>query len=76
MGVASLVLGIISVLLGFVPLCGVIALLPALIGLGLGITDFVVKSRSGQSKSIGMAGIGLNCLAFIVIILWVAVVSS
>lgn len=32
MGVASLVLGIISIIVGFVPFCGIIALLPAILG--------------------------------------------
>jgi hypothetical protein len=33
MGVASMVLGIVSAIVGFIPICGTVAILPAIIGL-------------------------------------------
>lgn len=56
MGVASLVLGIVSVVLGFIPLCGIIALVPAIIGLILGIIDWVKKKKAGEPKGKSIAG--------------------
>ena len=50
MGVASLVLGIISAIIGFVPFCGTFALIPAIIGLILGIVDWVKQSKAGNPK--------------------------
>lgn len=50
MGVASLVLGILSLIIGFVPFCGAIALLPAIIGLILGIVDVALKSKKVNQK--------------------------
>ena len=44
MGVAALILGIVSTIFGFVPFCGIIAFVPAVVGLILGIIDIVQKS--------------------------------
>ena len=76
MGVASLVLGIISIIIGFIPFCGAIALLPAIIGLILGIVDVVKKSKSGESKGMSIAGIVLSAIAIVVIIFWEFVVAA
>lgn len=70
MGIASMVIGIIAVIIGFIPLCGMWAVIPALVGLGLGIADLIVKSRQGLPKGMAIAGIILNPLAIIVIIAW------
>ncbi len=76
MGVASLVLGILSLIIGFVPFCGAIALLPAIIGLILGIVDVVLKSKKGEPKGMGIAGIVLSAISIVVIVFWVFVVAA
>ncbi len=76
MGVASLVLGIISLIIGFVPFCGIIALLPAIIGLILGIIDIVKKTKSGMKKGQSIAGLILSAIAIVVIIFWAIVASQ
>ena len=48
MGIAALVLGIVSIIIAFVPFCGIIAFLPALVGLILGIIDLVIKNKQNQ----------------------------
>lgn len=76
MGVAALVLGIISIIIGFIPLCGSIALLPAIIGLILGIVDTVQKSKKGEKKGVSIAGLVLSAIAVAVIIFWVFIFSA
>lgn len=76
MGVASLVLGILSLIVGFVPFCGAIALLPAIIGLILGIVDVVLKSKKGEPKGMGVAGIVLSAISIVIIVFWVFVVAA
>ncbi len=78
MGVAALVLGIVSIILGFVPLCGVIAVIPAIIGLILGIVDAVKKSKSNEPKGMAIAGIILSALAIVIIVGWwvIALIGS
>lgn len=76
MGIAALVLGIISIIIAFIPLCGSIAFLPALIGLVLGIVDIVKKGKTGESKGMAIAGTVLSAIALVFIIFWVFVFST
>ena len=76
MGVASLVLGILSLIVGFVPFCGAIALLPTIIGLILGIVDVALKSKKGEPKGMGIAGIVLSAISIVIIVFWVFVVAA
>lgn len=75
MGVAALVLGIISIIIGFIPFCGAIAFVPAIIGLILGIVDIVKKSKSKEPKGIAIAGTVLSTIAVVVIGFWIFVVG-
>jgi hypothetical protein len=70
MGIAALVLGIIGLIISFIPFCGVIAFLPCLVGLALGIADIAVKSKRGQPKAMGIVGTILNGVALVIIIVW------
>lgn len=71
MGIAALILGIISLIIGFIPLCGSIALFPAIIGLILGIIDTVLKKKKGEKIAVSVAGLVLSAIAIVVIIFWV-----
>ena len=76
MGLAAMVIGIVAVVLGFIPFCGYFALLPAIVGLILGIIDVKNKSKAKQPKGMGMAGVVLNAVALIVILLWTLVFAA
>ena len=76
MGIASLVLGIVSLVIGFVPFCGIIALVPAVIGLILGIIDIAKKSREGTPKGQAITGLTLSSVAIMIIIFWTIIVSG
>ena len=76
MGLAAMIIGIVAVVFGFIPFCGYFALLPAIIGLILGIVDVKKKSTAKQPKGTGMAGIVLNAVAIIVILLWTLVFAA
>ena len=76
MGIAALNLGIISFILSFIPICGLVGLLPAIIGLILGIVEVVKKSKAGEPKGLGIAGIILTSIALIVSIVWNLVVVA
>lgn len=73
MGVAALVLGIISIIIGFIPFCGAIAFVPAIIGLILGIIDIVQKSKKKEPKGMAIAGTILTGLAIVIISFWLFV---
>ena len=76
MGLAAMIIGIVAVVLGFIPVCGMIALLPAIVGLILGIVDVSRKSKQQQPKGKGLAGIILNAAAIIVILVWTLVIAA
>ena len=76
MGLAAMIIGIVAVVLGVIPVCGMIALLPAIVGLILGIVDVSRKSKQQQPKGKGLAGIILNAAAIIVILLWTLVFAA
>lgn len=68
MGVASLVLGIVSVVIGFVPFCGSWAIIPAIVGLVLGIVDWVKKNKEGTPKGKAIAGVICSAVAIVIIL--------
>ena len=70
MGVAALILGIVGISVAVIPMCGIVAFIPCLVGLGLGIADIVVKGKKGQPKGLGIAGTILNALAILFVLLW------
>ena len=75
MGIASLVIGIWTVFLGFIPLLNYVALMPALIGLSLGIFELHKLKDTDKSKGIPTAGTALNSLALLSIISWTLIFS-
>ena len=76
MGVAALVIGIISMILGFIPFCGAIAFIPAIIGIILAIVDIVKKKKAGEKKGVAIAGLVLSIIAVVVISVWSFVISA
>lgn len=75
MGIASMIIGIIAAVLGFIPFCNYFAAIPAGVGFILGIVDVVLKSKKGEPKGMGIAGIVLNAIAIALILLWTLVIG-
>lgn len=76
MGIASMVIGILAAILAFIPLCGYIAFVPAVIGLILGIVDVSKKKKQEKPKGQGIAGIVLNAVAIGLIWLYTAALAG
>ena len=76
MGIASMVIGILAAILAFIPLCGYIAFVPAVIGLILGIVDVSKKKKQEKPKGQGIAGIVLNAVAIGLIWLYTAAIAG
>lgn len=78
MGIAALIIGLLSVILSVVlgpfPGIGLIALVPAVAGLILGIVDIAAKKKKGLSIGIGVAGLVLSAVA--ILIVWTLVVAG
>lgn len=70
MGIASLILGIISLVTGWIPFVCFIMLILAIIGLIFGIIDTLKKSKTQEAnKGISIAGMVVSALAVSVIII-------
>jgi len=77
MGIAALIIGIVAVILGLVPACGLIfGLPPAIVGLILGIIDVKKKGKANQPKGVGLIGLILNVVAIIVIVIWTVIIGA
>ncbi len=70
MGIASMVIGIIAAILGFVPFCNYFALIPAIVGLVLGAVDMVSKKKKQLPRGIAISGVVLNIIAIALIIVF------
>ena len=70
MGVASLVLGIIGLLLSFIPVVGFFGVVLAIIGLVLGIVDLVKKKKAEEKYGKALAGIICSGIAIVIVILY------
>lgn len=70
MGIAALVLGIISIVIGWIPFICFIAFVLAVIGLILGIVDTVKKNKIGDKRrAMSIAGLIVCAVAIPVIII-------
>ena len=76
MGIASMIIGILAAICGFIPLCGYFAITPAIVGLVLGIVDVSKKKKAQAPCGQGVAGIVLNAVALLVIVLWTLVFAA
>lgn len=68
MGIASLIIGIIVLLIALIPLFGGVVFTPAVIGLVLGIVYVSKQSKEKAPKGTGVAGIILCSLSLLLII--------
>ncbi len=68
MDTASLVIGIIASLLGFIPCINFFVFLPALVGLILGLVAYRKKKEEELPSGTALAGIILNALPLLVVI--------
>lgn len=65
-----MVIGIIALVVGFVPFCGAWAIIPAAVGIVLGMVDVIVKSKRNEKRGQAIAGLVLNPLAIAIVVTW------
>lgn len=76
MGVASLVLGILALIVAWVPCVGVYALLFSVIGLILGAIGMVKAKKTGEGKGLSIAGFVCNVVATAIAIYWCVIIGG
>lgn len=76
MGVASLVLGILALIVAWVPCVGIYALIFSVLGLILGAVGMVKSRKTGQGKGVSIAGFVCNVVATAIAVLWFVVIGG
>ena len=69
MGVASLVLGIITIVLSFIPCVNWFAFVPAVLGIVLGAVGISSAKKNNAPKGTAVAGLVLNILSCVWIVI-------
>ena len=75
MGIASLVIGIWTVFLGFIPLLNYAVVIPALVGLFFGIVELRKLKGSPKGRGLSIAGTALNSIALLSVLIWTLIFS-
>ncbi len=76
MGVASLVLGIVALIVAWIPCVGVYALLFSVLGLILGAVGIAKAKKTGQGKGLSVAGLVCNIIATVIAAIWFFVMAK
>ena len=76
MKIASLVIGCVTILLSFIPCLGWFAILPAVVGIILGVLAFKQARKNNQPKGMPIAGIVLNIVSILFVCVFTTLVYS
>lgn len=76
LAIIALVLGILALLLSFVPCAGILAIIPALIGLILGGIAYAKAKDNGQPKTLSLSGLITSGLAILIAVAWMFFIGS
>lgn len=70
MGIASFIIGILSLLMSCIPIVGILVCIPAVVAIILGIVELAtMKSRGKKKKGMAIAGIIMSAFAIVVSII-------
>ena len=76
MGVASLVIGIISIVLSFIPCVNWFALVPSIVGIILGAVGLSKAKKANEPTGCATAGLVLNIISCVWIVVWGALLGA
>ncbi len=76
MGVASLVLGILAIIVCWVPCVGWCAIVPGILGIILGGVGIAKAAKKGTGKGCAVAGLVMSIIATAFSIFWVFVIGA
>lgn len=70
MGIIAIVLGVMSLIMAFVPCIGLFAFVPGVIGVTFGIVSILQANNAGASKGLGIGGTVVSAIAIIMSAVW------
>ena len=74
-GIIGVVLGVISLIVAFIPCVGVVAFLPAALAIIFSVISIVQATRGNGAKGLGIASLIISILATLIAALWLAGIS-
>lgn len=75
-GVAALVLGILALLIAFIPCVGMLALIPGVIGIVFAIVGLNQAAQANASRGLVIAALVISILGTTIAVVWVFALSS
>jgi len=76
LAIVGLVLGILALILSFIPCIGVYAIVPGSIGIVLAAIAFSKNSKANEPKGLSLAGLIISILATVIAIVWYIAIYS
>jgi hypothetical protein len=70
LGLTALILGIISVIISMVPFCNYVGLIPAIIGIVLGVVSLTQKDDTINARPLAITGLVFCVIAVVMSIVW------
>lgn len=76
LGIAGMILGILAIILSFIPCFGVWAIIFAVVGVILSAISLSQAKKAGTSKGMAIAGLICSILAIIIGSIWIFVIAK
>lgn len=76
MGIVGIVLGVISLILAFIPCIGFVALLPAALALIFSVISIIQASNGYGSKGLGIGALIVSVLSIFLSVIWLTVITG
>ena len=76
LGIAGMILGIIAIIVSFVPCFGWWAIVLAVVGLVLSAISMTQAKKAGASKGMAIAGLICSILAIIIGTIWIFIIAK
>ena len=75
-GIASLILGILALLIALIPCIGIFALIPGVVAIVLAIVGLSQASKANGAKGVIIAGLVISILGTTIAAIWLFFVSA
>ncbi len=75
-GIASLILGIVALLIAFIPCIGLFALIPGIVAIVLATTGLSQANKANGAKGINVAGLVVSILGTAIAVVWLLVFAA
>lgn len=76
MGIIGIVLGIISLIVAFIPCVGIVAFFPGVLAIVFSIISIVQASNGNGKKGLGIAALIISIVSVVIAAVWIVIISG